>query len=114
MSSPRSLQREVHWRDIIRRQMAGRLSVADFCRREGVALSTFHWWRRRLELREPNAVEWVEAQDPGLLPSLPAGIGPAVRAGTGSGLWIEFAVPPAPELLVAALTALHSAHQASC
>jgi len=114
MSNSKNLLREVRWRKIVRRQMADRSSAADFCRREGVALSTFYWWRRRLRLPEPKAVEWVEAQEAGLLPALAAGSGPAVRAGTGAGLWIEFAVPPAPELLAAALTALHSANRTPC
>lgn len=114
MTNGTNLQRETRWRAIVRRQMAGRWSAADFCRREGVALSTFHWWRRRLDLANPKEVQWVEAQGASLLHALPAGVIPAVRAGTGTGLWIEFAAPPAAELLAAALSALHSAHRAPC
>ena len=89
--------------------------MAGFCRREGLALSTFHGWRRRLESPVGEKVQWVEAEVPALLPSGPAGAGPAFRAGTASGLWIEFAVPPGTELLGAALHALRATEGgASC
>ena len=104
MSTSKQLQREARWRAIIKRQVSGSAGVAGFCRREGLAVSTFHWWRRRLENPVREAVQWIEAEGPALPP---AGAGPAVRAGTGSGLWIEFAAPPAAELLSAALRALH-------
>lgn len=114
MSNVTSLKREARWREIVRRQAAGEWCIAEFCRREGVALSTFHWWRRRLSGNGLAAVEWIEAQGAGLPSAAPTAAGPAVRAGTGTGLWIEFSVPPEPALLVAALTALHSARCTSC
>ena len=114
MSNSKNLLREARWQEIIRRQLRSQGSAADFCRREGVALSTFYWWRRRLDLSNPKEVQWVEAQGASLLQALPAGSVPAVRAGTGTGLWIEFAAPPAADLLAAALTALHSANSTPC
>jgi len=107
MSTSKRLQREARWRAIIERQRSGRAGVAGFCRREGLAVSTFHWWRRRLEPEVRERVEWIEAERPALLPAGPAGAGPAVRVGNSGGLWIEFAAPPAAELLSAALRALH-------
>ena len=107
MSTSRQLQREARWRAIIKRQVSGSAGVAGFCRREGLAVSTFHWWRRRLESPVREAVQWIEAEGPALPAAGSAGAVPAVRAGTGSGLWIEFASPPAAELLSAALRALH-------
>lgn len=108
MSILKRSQREARWRGIIKRQMSGELGVAGFCRREGLAQSTFHWWRRRLELPVRDKVQWIEAEGRALLPAQPALLpaGPAVRAGTASGLWIEFATPPGTELLSAALHAL--------
>jgi hypothetical protein len=100
------LQREARWRAIIKRQRSGSAGVAGFCRREGLAVSTFHWWRRRLRTPVRESVEWIEAEEPALLPAGMAGAGPAVRAGSADGLWIEFAAPPAVELLSAALCAL--------
>ena len=112
--------REARWRAIIKRQMSGRLGVARFCRQEGLAPSTFHWWRRRLASPGRDEVQWIEAEAPALLPSGPpgaglAGAGPAVRVGTASGLWIEFAAPPGTQLLSAALHALRATEGgASC
>ena len=116
MSNTKNLLREARWRGIVRRQMAGRAGAAEFCRREGLALSTFHWWRRRLQRPQPAAIEWIEAQ-PATVPfaeTACSGIGPAVRVGTYSGLWIEFASSPSAELLAAALLVLHSSHRLSC
>lgn len=116
MSISKRSQREARWRAIIRRQMSGRLGVAGFCRQEGLALSTFHWWRRRLESPVRDEAQWIEAEAPAL-PLVPgeasgavmAGPVPALRAGTAGGLWIEFATPPGIELLRAALRALRAA-----
>jgi len=107
MSTTKRLQREARWRAIIKRQLTGGASVAGFCRREKLAVSTFHWWRRRLNSQVRENVQWIEAQGLAPVPEGLAGAGPAVRVGTGCGLWIEFAAPPAAELLSAALHALH-------
>ena len=100
--------RSARWRGLLARQISSGLSIAAFCRREGVALSTFHWWKRKLApaggCGSPGAVDWVEAQ-PMTLPSFPGGA--AVRLGNASGLWIEFAACPAPDVLRATLHALH-------
>ena len=76
--------RSARWRGLLARQISSGLSVAAFCRREGVALSTFHWWRRKLApaggCGSPGAGDWVEAQ-PMTSPSFPGGA--AVRLGNG-------------------------------
>lgn len=126
MSTTKRSQREARWRAVIKRQMSGRLGVAGFCRQEGLALSTFHWWRRRLASPVREEVQWIEALALPPAPALPmlaagtsgvvmAGPGPALRAGTSSGLWIEFATVPGAELLSAALHALRATEGgASC
>lgn len=115
MSTSKRLQREARWRAIIKRQVSGSAGVAGFCRREGLAVSTFHWWRRRLRDQVRERVQWIETEAPALLRAGPEGAGPAVRVGSASGLWIEFAAPPAAELLSAALHALHPREgRASC
>ena len=108
--------RSARWRGLLAGQISSGLSVAAFCRREGVALSTFHWWKRKLSAsgrRDALAsVDWVEAQ-PMTPPSFPGGA--AVRLGNASGLWIEFAACPDGDLLRATLQALHEAKGgASC
>ena len=106
MSTTKRLQREARWRAIIKRQVNGLDSAAGFCRREGLAVSTFHWWRRRLGSQVGESVQWIDVEDLAPVPAGLAGTGPAVRVGTGCGLWIEFAAPPAAEVLCAALHAL--------
>ena len=49
------------WRELIARQRAGGLSVAAFCRREGIGASSFFSWKRRLS--DADAVPaFVEAK----------------------------------------------------
>jgi transposase len=37
-----------HWRRVLGAWERSGLTQSAFCRREGIALSTFHWWKRRL------------------------------------------------------------------
>jgi hypothetical protein len=101
-------ERSARWRGLLARQSASGLSIAAFCRREGVALSTFHWWRRKLAVTgrraTVDAVDWVEAQQ--LTTPSPPGDA-AVRLGNARGIWIAFAACPAPDVLRATLHALH-------
>ena len=39
---------EAHWQELIERQRASGRSQVAFCRDEGVALSTFTYWARRI------------------------------------------------------------------
>jgi transposase len=48
------------WRDVIERQRTSGLSVAAFCRRDGVAASSFFAWKRRLGV-VPATPAFVEA-----------------------------------------------------
>ena len=76
------------WRDLIDRQRASGLSVARFCRRNGVAASSFFAWKRKLA-SPPATPAFVEAAV-ARAPSLPAGrievllrCGRRVRVGMG-------------------------------
>lgn len=44
-------ERERFWREVVRRQGRSDLSIREFCRREAVSESGFHWWRRELQRR---------------------------------------------------------------
>jgi transposase-like protein len=44
---------EAVWRERMARFRRGGLSVAEFCRREGVSDPSFYQWRKRLERNEP-------------------------------------------------------------
>ena len=48
----RDLSKEQHWRDVIARQAASGLNVRAFCRREEIAESAFHAWRRTIRERD--------------------------------------------------------------
>lgn len=58
------------WRDLIERQRASGLSVAVFCRRDGVAASSFFAWKRRLG-STPATPAFVEATVAGTPPRPP-------------------------------------------
>ena len=101
-------ERSARWRGLLARQSSSGLGIAAFCQREDVALSTFHWWRRKLAVTGRratlDAVDWVEAEPL----ATPARAGEAaVRLGNARGIWIEFAACPAPDVLRATLHALH-------
>src|SRR4051794_12094540 len=44
--------KEQFWRDVLRRQATSRLSVAEFCRREGLSQPSFYAWRRTIAERD--------------------------------------------------------------
>jgi transposase-like protein len=43
------------WRATLQRQHQGNLSVTEFCRRLGVAVSTFYRWKNLVQNASPNA-----------------------------------------------------------
>ena len=58
------------WRDLIERQRTSGLSVAVFCRRDGVAASSFFAWKRKLGF-VPATPAFVEATIAGTPPPPP-------------------------------------------
>ena len=58
MARPRDPDLDRTWRQRIQRQSASGLSIAAFCRREGLSARLFYAWRGRLEARSlPTPVE---------------------------------------------------------
>jgi hypothetical protein len=52
----RSYQWRVHWwRAQFQRQRQANLSVAEFCRRRGVSVAAFYYWKNRVHEVPPNA-----------------------------------------------------------
>ena len=43
-----SARRVAYWRGLLERWRASGLSQAEFCRRRGIPISKFAWWKRRL------------------------------------------------------------------
>ena len=51
-NSQRDPQREQFWRETIGRQAASGLNVREFCRRDGLAETSFFAWRRTIRQRD--------------------------------------------------------------
>ena len=67
--SKRARRTQAQWTGILRRFESSRLDSREFCRREGLALSSFQRWRRRLG--PVAAAEFVELV-PTPSPSVPS------------------------------------------
>jgi hypothetical protein len=50
MSRPRNPELHALWRERVRRQVDSDATIAQFCAREGLSVSSFHAWKRRLRL----------------------------------------------------------------
>ena len=81
--SNRTRRTESQWTRILREFEASRLDSREFCRREGLALSSFQRWRRQLgSVAASELVELIPASSPSvpssswsLDVSLPNGVG---------------------------------------
>ena len=81
--SNRTRRTESQWTEILREFESSRLDSREFCRREGLALSSFQRWRRQLgAVAASEFVELVPASSPSvpssnwsLDVSLPNGVG---------------------------------------
>ena len=59
------------WRERMERQCKSGLSIAEFCRKEGVSAVTFHTWKRKLQsesLDRPSASGGVSGLHGGKMP----------------------------------------------
>jgi len=80
----RTRRTETEWVEILKRFQSSDLTVREFCRREGVSLSSFQRWRSRL--RETAAAEFVE-------------LVPAAASGALEPEWsLEIALPNGAQL----------------
>jgi hypothetical protein len=52
----RDLTKERFWRRAIRRRQVGDLTIRDFCEREGLRESAYHFWMRELRRRDAETV----------------------------------------------------------
>ena len=79
------------WRTTLRRQREGNLSVTEFCRRLGVAVSTFYYWRNRVHEVPPDARGQVAGARPSRHATAGANFVPLsiIEAGVGPELEIE-------------------------
>jgi hypothetical protein len=81
-----SQNRQAQWRERIARQAASGLSVAGFCKREGIAAQTFYWWRARLDKLDARPALHAE----GVAPFIELGaMGEAARCAAGLDIRLD-------------------------
>jgi hypothetical protein len=91
--------RALSWRERLRRYASSSFTVAEFCRREGVSVANFYYWRRRLADAPPSHTSTKPS--PAFQPLLLAG-GDVVTVELAGGIRIEL---PAERELVRAVVA---------
>jgi len=69
MAKRTSQEREQFWRDLIGRQSASGLSIAEFCRQSGVSANSYFVWKRRLRPQNGQANRGRPASRSGMRPS---------------------------------------------
>jgi hypothetical protein len=113
MARPKDPNLELLWRHRLQRQSTSGLSISAFCAQEGVSLTSFQTWRRRLAARSlpsrPQPPLFVPLH---LDPDPPQAAQPhfqAVEIELPHQVRLRFESPPEPQwlgLLVAALASL--------
>jgi len=94
--------RAVSWRERMRRYASSSVTVGEFCRREGVSVANFYYWRRRLaEAPSKPSPERSVPAAPAFRPLLLAG-GGVVTVELAGGIRIEL---PAERELVRVVVA---------
>jgi hypothetical protein len=82
------------WRRQISRKRSTNLSVAEFCRQLGVHVTTFHYWKRRVEEIPPTIPVRASAERPSPEPTASVGTTvanfvPVSILDTGAGTQLE-------------------------
>ena len=68
MSKVRDRNNEGYWRrQFVEHRRSGK-SIAEFCRRRRIPTHQFHWWKRRLTLRDDRDEGGQAETDPGFVP----------------------------------------------
>jgi hypothetical protein len=95
------VDRASSWRERQRRYAASSFTVSEFCRREGVSVANFYYWRRRLADASPTSSVRRLPAAPAFQPLLLTG-GGRVTVELAGGVRIEL---PAEAELVRAVVA---------
>jgi len=98
----KNLKLESAWRKRLAEFRRGKLTVAEFCRREGVSNPSFYQWRKRLE-RGPRKSGSSRRAGNGLLAA--HGSGPFVAVSVSSPAMAEVEFPNGVRIRVAATNA---------
>jgi transposase-like protein len=62
MSRKKSVEKELVWREIVKRQAEGGLSVRKFCAGEGISEPLLYAWRRKLRQRSSDTAQPRESK----------------------------------------------------
>jgi transposase len=54
--------REQHWQRVLARWQRSGLSVRAFCQQHQLSVPSFYWWRRKLQGRDPDKVNFLPVQ----------------------------------------------------
>ena len=57
-------ERREWWRRQLSRQQSENVSVSDFCRQLGVSITTFYYWKKRVQVVSPSLPARVVAERP--------------------------------------------------
>lgn len=95
--------KQVYWQQQVRNWKTSGLSQKQFCRRESLALSTFSYWKRRIEIPEAPKIKFY-----------PLSVPPQITQPADSGLLLHickkrYAIELKEEFSPTALTKLISA-----
>lgn len=95
------------WREHVEGWSASGLSQAEYCRRHGISLSSFYYWKRRFDRRPPSVGERriVPISFSGSSLSLPSAANPLI-VHVGSGFRIEIGGDFCPGILEKLIVAL--------
>ena len=52
----KDMEKESHWREVVTRWQSSGLSMAAFCRQEGLPDKQFFWWKRQIDKRDGKVV----------------------------------------------------------
>ena len=55
MAGRKNAEKELRWREILKRQAASGASVREFCRTAGVSEPSFYAWRKKLGMRKDDS-----------------------------------------------------------
>lgn len=95
MAKKRSEEKQRYWRALLQRQAGSGVSIAKFCRSEGVSEPSFYWWKRALgggeakpKMPERSGARRAAGRNSGASPSfLPVQITEERRPATIQVMW---------------------------
>lgn len=108
-NNQRDPAKEAYWREVIERQASSGLSMRAYCRREGIAETSLHAWRRTIARRDGRVVAPKKPSKPAFVPLVVNELPPcetSIALELTGGCVLKFAGPVAAEQLADLVLAL--------